>query len=371
MDENTDKDIAQNLDQSIQKTDDIVVNSVTDNITDNNNPNPLPSKITNNKNKIVVAIAVLLIVGISALMFVAVGMQDKSVKSNSNVVANSEDEKKNDDEVVLPNLEKVDKVPELVTLLSKGWKHVAANSGTTCAIATNDQIYCWGSNSIGQTGNIDTVPSPTARQVDISGILKDKKFQSITAGMGHFCAIADDNNAYCWGGSNNGSLGDGAKISSGGWVVSEPVAVDTSGVLKGKTIKSITAGSFHTCAIASDDNAYCWGYNTWGQLGDATEKTVSVPVAVNTSGALNGKTIKSIAAGESYTCAIASDDKVYCWGKNWYNQLGQGIPEGGISTTPTAVDTKGVLNGKTILSISAGSNFTCVITSEYKTYCWG
>ena len=80
----------------------------------------------------------------------------------------------------------------------------------------------------------------------------------------------------------------------------------------------------HTCAIASDDKAYCWGNNNFGVLGNGSTVNSSVPVAVNTTGVLAGKTIKQISAGSSHTCAIASDDKAYCWGDGYPGQLGNG-----------------------------------------------
>ena len=46
-----------------------------------------------------------------------------------------------------------------------------------------------------------------------------------------------------------------------------PVAVDTSGVLAGKTLTAISAGENHTCVVA-DGRAYCWGWNVSGQLGN-------------------------------------------------------------------------------------------------------
>lgn len=271
--------------------------------------------------------------------------------------------------VVQPVVQAVDKIPELATLLTKNWRQISANSSSTCAIAHSDGVYCWGSNTTGQLGSDSQ--GKIAQSVDMTGVLKDKKFTSITSGMAHFCAIASEGDVYCWGGSNTGALGDGATISSGGWVQSGPVAVNNDGILKGKTIKSIAAGSFHTCAIASDNKAYCWGLNTMGQLGDGSFNSSSVPIAVDTSGELSGKTILSITAGESYTCAVASDYKVYCWGSNWYNQLGTSSTDNQKNTHPTAVDTKGVLDGKEILSISGGSNFICAIASDYKAYCWG
>ena len=103
-----------------------------------------------------------------------------------------------------------------------------------------------------------------------------------------------------------------------------PVAVNTTGVLAGKTIKQISAYGFHTCAVASDNKAYCWGNNKSGNLGNNSTTNSLIPVAVNTTGVLAGKTIKQISAGSSHTCAIASDDKAYCWGDGYPGQLGNG-----------------------------------------------
>ena len=110
------------------------------------------------------------------------------------------------------------------------------------------------------------------------GVENKEKFMSnnqISAGGLHTCAIAPDNNVYCWGGGSGGRLGNNSTTNS-----SVPVAVSTSGVLAGKTIKQISASSSHTCAIASDDKAYCWGYNNEAQLGNNSNINSSVPVRV-------------------------------------------------------------------------------------------
>jgi alpha-tubulin suppressor-like RCC1 family protein len=114
------------------------------------------------------------------------------------------------------------------------------------------------------------------------------------------------------------------------------VAVTTSGALSGKTVKSMVQGQSHTCVIASDNNAYCWGRNNQGQLGNGTTSDSSVPVAVSMSGLLSGKTIKSISAGHAYTCVIASDNNAYCWGYNGDGQLGNNSTVN--STQPVLVD---------------------------------
>ena len=154
------------------------------------------------------------------------------------------------------------------------------------------------------------------------GVENKERFMSakqVLAGMSNTCAVASDDKAYCWGNNNSGALGNNSTTN-----FSIPVAVNTEGVLAGKIIKSISDSNIHTCAIASDDKAYCWGAGSSGQLGSGTTSMNKVPAAVNTTGVLAGKTIKQISAGSSHTCAIASDDKAYCWGDGYPGQLGNG-----------------------------------------------
>ena len=58
--------------------------------------------------------------------------------------------------------------------------------------------------------------------------------------------------------------------------------------------QSISVGDFHTCVVESDNNAYCWGYDGNGQLGNNSTVQSLSPVPVNTSGVLAGKTILAI-----------------------------------------------------------------------------
>jgi alpha-tubulin suppressor-like RCC1 family protein len=43
---------------------------------------------------------------------------------------------------------------------------------------------------------------------------------------------------------------------------------------------AVSAGYEHTCAITAADEAYCWGANDRGQLGDGTFLDRSRPAAV-------------------------------------------------------------------------------------------
>jgi prepilin-type N-terminal cleavage/methylation domain-containing protein len=244
------------------------------------------------------------------------------------------------------------------------WQQISSGDSHVCGIYLNNQAYCWGSNTNGQLGINSTTQSQVPVAVSTSGVLSGKTISFITAGSTQSCAIASNNLAYCWGSNNSGQLGNNSTTDS-----LVPVAVNTAGVLSGKTIKSIATGSSTTCAIASDNNAYCWGDNTWGQLGNNSTVNSSIPVAVYTAGVLNGKTIKSILTDGSETCVIASDNQAYCWGLNSYGRLGNNSTVN--SSIPVAVYTAGVLSGKTITAISTGGSQACVIASDGQPYCWG
>jgi len=250
-------------------------------------------------------------------------------------------------------------------LLASNVAQVSAGETHTCAIAFDGKAYCWGANTSGQLGNGNNTNSLVPVRVDMSGDLSGKSFKAISAGYYTTCAIASDDNAYCWG-SNNGQLGNGGTENQ-----NKPVAVSMQGPLSGKTVKSISVGGLvHSCFIASDDNAYCWGHNYSGSLGNSSYSSSSFPVPVNNSNALLGRTIKSITAGGfGNTCAVASDNRAYCWGNNQIGAVGDKTYIN--RNEPVAVDTSGVLYNLGITSISAGEYHTCAISSDNNAYCWG
>ena len=177
------------------------------------------------------------------------------------------------------------------------------------------------------------------------------------------CAV-EAANPYAWGENEYGQLGDGTTINR-----STPVAVDVSGALSGKTVTAVAAGDRHTVAVTSDGKVFAWGRNDQGQLGDGTTISRRTPMAVDMSGALSGKTVTAVAAGFYHTVALTSDGKVFAWGENDFGQLGDGTYASG--TTPVAVDMSGALLGKRVTAIASGSNHAVAVTSDGKVFAWG
>lgn len=251
-------------------------------------------------------------------------------------------------------------------LIATGWKQVATGSDHTCAIGRDDLAYCWGSNYNKQLGNGDDsvygseVPLP----VDTSGVLSGKTIKYLAAGGNHTCAIASDDLAYCWGNNWNGVLGNNSSVNS-----VTPVAIYTSGVLAGKTISMISMSYYTSCVLTSDGFVYCWGYGRDGQLGNGQFNTSYIPVAVYTGGLLNNKIVKSISVGSFHVCATTTDDMSYCWGDGGQGQLGNGLSaDRSVATLPVM---SGVLSGLTVKSIAASHLSTCIIASNDRVYCWG
>src|SRR5450755_3180689 len=214
---------------------------------------------------------------------------------------------------------------------AQGAASIAAGGYKSCAIESG-KAYCWGDNGLGELGDGGTTYSLIPVAVDTGGVLAGKTLTQITAGGGFTCALDSIGAAYCWGLNNWGNLGDGSTTSS-----NTPAAVDAGGVLAGKTLTQISVGGEHACALDSSGAAYCWGINGSGELGDGNTRDSSIPVAVNTSGVLAGKTLTQISAGDDATCALDSSGAAYCWGLNNYGQLGD-ARGGGSSIVPVTVD---------------------------------
>jgi alpha-tubulin suppressor-like RCC1 family protein len=126
------------------------------------------------------------------------------------------------------------------------------DGNTACAIATNDKTYCWGQ-----------VPQ------EVPGA---PVFTALAAGDLDYCGLAQSGTVYCWGTNRNGRFGSPPNPNV---YQSTPLAVPG-----GQNFTQIAMSQNHMCAIASDGNAWCWGSNGNGELGDRTTTPSTTPVRV-------------------------------------------------------------------------------------------
>jgi alpha-tubulin suppressor-like RCC1 family protein len=232
-----------------------------------------------------------------------------------------------------------------------------------CALA-DGVLWCWS----GASGF-----NPVNQQV--SGLLAGKTVTAISTGFNYTCVIADGD-AYCHGKNNYGQLGSGMAVSTNATSGATYVAVSKSGVMSGKTLKAINAGSQHACAVATDNSVFCWGRNAFGALGNGNQTSSNVPVAVVMTGALAGVTIQKVETSTEGTCVLDTLGRVYCWGLgSTTGTYGTGTNSPGPSMNfewvPVRAGDKGPLVGKTVTQLDATPSRICVVANDNLQYCWG
>jgi alpha-tubulin suppressor-like RCC1 family protein len=245
---------------------------------------------------------------------------------------------------------------------------VSSGHDQDCALTDARQAVCWGNDNYGQLGNGPGVSSSSQPElVDVSTITGSKRFRQISCGRRHTCGVTGDGQIYCWGYNNHGQLG----IGSIGGDSHVPVQVSTSQVSGEAYFIEVSAGEDYTCAITSEGALYCWGEDTNGRLGDGgTETDQSEPVAVNTA-TITGETyFRSISAGDKHACGITATGRVYCWGSDANGALGDGGGEVD-ALSPSEVNTAVIAGQKSFIKVQNGYNFSCGITADRVTYCWG
>lgn len=293
-----------------------------------------------------------------------------------------------------------------VTSLSPVMAALGGGADHACAL-TEDGIYCWGRDHLGQLGNGSTttgtqtspvavpmpqnvtwVPNPPPDQINGTWVYSASTFQRgriLDVGANHACMVvpagshvnegnvATDAGAAvdastgarvaCWGEGDDGRLGGGSTADQ-----HRPRFVTTA--LSGAPV-AVATGASHSCALTATGSVYCWGNNSNSQAGQET--TAPVPTLV--SGISNAV---AITAGHDHTCALLANGEVRCWGWGYHLQLG--TASGSNSYTPiTVMENTGSTPGtvtlanplRNVVAISAGYIHTCALQASGRVMCWG
>lgn len=220
-----------------------------------------------------------------------------------------------------------------------------AFGSATCAIRSNNDLYCWGYNSSGRLGNGNSVNQFSPVQID-SG----QGYNSIEIGN-HTCAITTAQQVKCWGLNTYGQLGDGTTATR-----SSPGAV----IDGGQTYLKVLVATDFTCGLTTTNKIKCWGRNNYGQLADGTTTDSPSPISVDSS-----TDYIDLALGVDHVCGITNNNLVKCWGRNSNSQIGNGSTTNALSATQVDV-------GTTFSKIFLNSTFTCGIQLGTGTLkCWG
>jgi alpha-tubulin suppressor-like RCC1 family protein len=211
-------------------------------------------------------------------------------------------------------------------------KQVIAGEDVTVALLEDSSVACWGQTSRCQ-GADDGGPnlSATLRPTKIPGVGAVKAVEMSTAVS---CAVGINGRSICWGSNYLGQLGRGSRSDD---------ALGPGDVLGLDSLLQISTSDRHVCAVGGDRTLYCWGSNSFGELGSPCGATLPCQVAPNNGSSYVAAPAKvslpNVAevrvgdfAANAFACARTTDGKVYCWGSNAKGQLGNGTKGGGEPT---------------------------------------
>ena len=212
------------------------------------------------------------------------------------------------------------------TVVSGGhiFSQISVGAFATCGVESG-KLWCWGGNfatSLSATNNFGAVPTPTEVTLPFA-------IQRVDLGSAITCALDSESQAWCWGSNVAAQLGRGigtASLSS-----AEPMLVSGTSKFQALALSNLNSTITHTCGIDLTGATLCWGLGEASQLGRVASETcvVSSTTSYPCSGVPAGieaiLSIKKLAPGRDHTCALTEQGEVYCWGSDARRQLGGSI----------------------------------------------
>lgn len=230
--------------------------------------------------------------------------------------------------------------PELVAAGTQ-WQAVDASQWNTCGVQMDNTLWCWGRNDLRQAGPGDSDADVLTPQL----VSADPVWETVEGR----CAMNSSNAVACWGDSDQGELGVGRDF----YVVDPQPVVDGSGWI------DVASGYDHGCAVNAAGELWCWGEGWLGTMGDGQHRhhVEAERIGSETDWA-------TVAAGETHVCAQKTDDTLWCWGRAQYGQRGD--DENWYKPTPQAVAGDAAWQ-----SYSTAFWHGCGIQDDQSLWCWG
>jgi len=236
---------------------------------------------------------------------------------------------------------------------------VGAGESHSCALSVGGAIYCWGDNTYGQLGLGATSDSKVWEPTIVPGFTSG--VTALGVGFNHSCAVKSGV-AYCWG------LGTSKQL---GYVVSGSQNFSPKAVSGMSDVTKLSLGRVHSCAI-DGGKALCWGGNDFGVIGSyTTEGQLNAVPGDPGGGAVLDSNVKDISVSEFHSCALKSDNSIYCWGRDSYGETGEitgfSSREGYDYLMVPAL----VSGSYSYVSISLGNVISCGLLTDGTIRCWG
>jgi alpha-tubulin suppressor-like RCC1 family protein len=243
-----------------------------------------------------------------------------------------------------------------------------------CVRLTSGLVKCWGANMRGELGLGDRTmrggsPSTMGAALPAVDLGKGIYARAIACDGASTCAVLESGHVKCWG-ANAAPSGPGTNLDRGLYPEQMGDALPVLDLGTGRTVKQLAAGSDYWCALLDDATVKCWGSSYAYRTGVAEyidravmgDKRPVVPLGL-------GRTAKAISAGNAHACAILDDGTLKCWGSNGAGQLGQitwSVEMPASQTKPVPLG-----SGRTVKTVAAGHGHTCAILDDDTLKCWG
>ncbi|MCI5604818.1 MAG: hypothetical protein MR413_04125, partial [Clostridia bacterium] len=253
--------------------------------------------------------------------------------------------------------------------------NIIAGKNHTLAVSNQGKLYSWGANESGQLGINSTAGKYFPVQVrgyNGGGFLTDVIL--IGAGADHSLAVRTDGSVWSWGKNNHGQLGQGTNGPNNTY----KNMITPNRVLKGeydtgntedkyiKNVDALSAGENFTIVTTRDRNVYAWGENTYGQLGNGTNRDNSTPVHVKSLSGEYLSGISMVSGGQNHVIAMSNDNKIYMWGDNSKQQY-HAVSDTTIANQITEKDLLNPENDSVFTAFSrvtAGWNHSVILTNN-------
>jgi alpha-tubulin suppressor-like RCC1 family protein len=234
-----------------------------------------------------------------------------------------------------------------VTAVASGWAH-------SCAVDGAGQTWCWGENQYGQLGCSDNGELVTDADIPyiaspcvVNSATPPMQLASVAAASVETCGLDLSDTAICWG---YGIPFDPVREPIG------PTPVDTT---ERFALLRAPMGDPGMCGLSQSGARYCWG------LGETTAERL-VPQLQDDS----GLQFVDIALSQGWGCGVTAEVEAWCWGSNWFGQLGIGTVGQFDGPLESEVPVK-VVGGRSYVAVAAGLMHACALDSEGVAWCWG
>lgn len=256
---------------------------------------------------------------------------------------------------------------------------VAAGNDHSVFLKNGGTVWSYGTNGTGQLGDNSTTSRVTAVQVKKSTGATDWLTGSVAvaAGQQFSLSLASNGEVFSWGSKVSGRLGDGA--TTGTRLFAGKVYQGTSGTTPLTGIGRIAASGGTGLALnGTTGNIWAWGNNASGQL--AQGSVTNLPRALRMK--LNSTTyvtdVADIACAPDHSVFVrwktgdpALQGRVYCAGQQLYGRLGNNLTASLIVNYPVQVVKSGGIALDNIVSVAAGGSHTLALDGNGNVWAWG